>query len=495
MSENILKTRIQLKFDTESNWNNSTIQLKAGEVAVAQVAAGTSAEGFNNVGIKVGDGLHTFSELNWLQAIAGDVYDWAKAETPEGIGHDYQLRSIMPAISGRPTGWVVSLQSKPYLSSDNWTSVTDLDLFALTGSAFGTQSAAANQVISSVGFDATNGFVVSSRALTAADIPNISAEKISSGVLGVANGGTGASSFAANEVLVGNGSAAIQTLGIDTVATQNSNHLITSGALYTALEGLSGAMKFIGKSTTPITDGGIEDPTIGGTVNTTKANGDVVVYEQQEYIWDGSAWELFGDEGSYVIKSTSVSAGDGLTGGGTLAANRTIAHAIPSGAASGQKGGETSLSILKSITTDAFGHVVGATVKLLGNAADTTVKTTIDITESRNYYSNDYVPSALAVYDALTGLNNALAEKMTYAGTVSTVSNLPQSADIGSVYYVTTTGRAYVLTGAPAWEPLVGDFAFTSSLDAIAFDGEVKNLKQTDNTILVFDCGSATTVI
>lgn len=37
--------------------------------------------------------------------------------------------------------------------------------------------------------------------------------------------------------------------------------------------------------------------------------------------------------------------------------------------------------------------------------------------------------------------------------------------------------------------------ANTSDLSSIAFDGEVKNLVQTDSTILVFNCGTSTTII
>ena len=34
---------------------------------------------------KVGDGEHTFNELDWTSALAADVYDWAKAATPQAI--------------------------------------------------------------------------------------------------------------------------------------------------------------------------------------------------------------------------------------------------------------------------------------------------------------------------------------------------------------------------------------------------------------------------
>lgn len=71
------------------------------------------------------------------------------------------------------------------------------------------------------------------------------------------------------------------------------------------LAGLTGAMHFRGITSTAVTDGGIENPTIDGTAVTTKTAGDVVLYNVQEYVWTGSAWELLGDEGSYALKSST----------------------------------------------------------------------------------------------------------------------------------------------------------------------------------------------
>lgn len=67
---------------------------------------------------------------------------------------------------------------------------------------------------------------------------------------------------------------------------------------------------------------------------------------------DNSNIEL--DFSNVASQSVSISAGDGLTGGGTIAANRTISHSIPSGAAVKTSG-------LYKITTDKFGHVTGTT--------------------------------------------------------------------------------------------------------------------------------------
>lgn len=75
-----LNVRIYNKFDTYENWMNSTIVLGAGEIAVASIPSGDNT-GLTPpaVGVKVGDGSKKFSELSWIQAIAGDVHSWAKA--------------------------------------------------------------------------------------------------------------------------------------------------------------------------------------------------------------------------------------------------------------------------------------------------------------------------------------------------------------------------------------------------------------------------------
>ncbi|MDR3128569.1 MAG: hypothetical protein LBT99_04550 [Bifidobacteriaceae bacterium] len=51
-------------------------------------------------------------------------------------------------------------------------------------------------------------------------------------ILPVAKGGTGINGFSPNKALIGNDTNSIQTTGIDTTPTQNSNNLITSGAVF-----------------------------------------------------------------------------------------------------------------------------------------------------------------------------------------------------------------------------------------------------------------------
>lgn len=117
---------------------------------------------------------------------------------------------------------------------------------------------------------------------------------------------------------------AASTYGVGTVASGN-NGLVTGGSVYSAInDAVSSALKFQGTTTTAISDGSTTNPIVIGGSSYTAKKGDVVLYDGREFLWTGSAWEQLGDEVSWALKTTTISAGTGLTGGGTLAANRTI---------------------------------------------------------------------------------------------------------------------------------------------------------------------------
>ena len=68
-----------------------------------------------------------------------------------------------------------------------------------------------------------------------------------------------------------------------------------------AIGGIGKAVRFIGHSSTALTDGGNEIPTIDGAEFVDIEAGDVVFYDNKEFICTvNGKWELFGDEGSYA---------------------------------------------------------------------------------------------------------------------------------------------------------------------------------------------------
>ena len=84
--EHQIQARILLRYDTISNWYNSSLILKKGEAAVAIYPTRNTLSRTDDtpentppaIGIKIGDGTHYFDELPWIQGIAADVYNWAK---------------------------------------------------------------------------------------------------------------------------------------------------------------------------------------------------------------------------------------------------------------------------------------------------------------------------------------------------------------------------------------------------------------------------------
>lgn len=150
------------------------------------------------------------------------------------------------------------------------------------------------------------------------------------------------------KVTLGEGTLTLQ-VNDKTVGTFNANAQNNSTINIKLNDlGLSSAMRFVGSSTTDPT--GSSGATIEG-YQTFQA-GDVCLYKgtSKEYVYSGTAWLELGDEGSRAWKTIEITGADGLTGGGSLEANRTIQHAIPSGATPTSTG-------VYAIGTDKFGHV------------------------------------------------------------------------------------------------------------------------------------------
>ena len=122
--------------------------------------------------------------------------------------------------------------------------------------------------------------------------------------------------------------------------------------------GLSNALHFVGETITALSDGSTTSSISVEGKTHTAASGDVVLYGAKEFVWQGSMWKELGDGSSHALKTISISAGSGLTGGGTLEANRTISHADTSSQASISASGRRYIT---GVTLDGYGHVTGLT--------------------------------------------------------------------------------------------------------------------------------------
>lgn len=158
-----------------------------------------------------------------------------------------------------------------------------------------------------------------------------------------------------------------------------------------SVKDLTGAMHFLGVSTTKISDGNREHPHINGSeIDTDTIDpGDVVLYSPSndgnylEFVWaskDGvGCWIQLGDESSYAHKDIRVSAGEGVSGGGSLESDVTISHGSTG---SGEDKtfefeGEGS-SILTGIHVDKFGHVKLVSCANLNDLINATVESLVN---------------------------------------------------------------------------------------------------------------------
>lgn len=357
MAEHTIETRILLRYDTLSNWLNSTVILKRGEAAVAAAPFSYTIEGTNDrpentppaIGIKIGDGYHYFYELPWIQGIAGDVYTWAKQQTkPIYNANEIQgLATFVQQYAGGGQGGggdvtvearsyrLAQINNKYYLQSkgandSDWVTdeLTFIDLSQLAslltwlGTAvddYWTIGGYTNQKITdklnTLNYTDTEDL---SKVVTAVDQVNgkisvthrtLSTSNLS-GILSVSKGGTGRNTLEQDSVLVGNGSSAVSLRPIETELT-NNNNLATNRAIITyinnATAGLTGAMHFIGEATVEIRNGSSVNPRIDGYNFSTAQPGDVILFDQQEYVWNRT-WILLGDEGSYAVKGSITNA-------------------------------------------------------------------------------------------------------------------------------------------------------------------------------------------
>ena len=130
MADKVLKSRIKLLRKTVAQWEaiKDTFIPLAGEICIAVDGDAVLA--------KVGDGEKTFEQLKWLQAVASDVYDWAKKDTLDFADLSEDFKAELASFVGagneyriNRNGEVFTLQTREYNAATGqwgeWTDVAD----------------------------------------------------------------------------------------------------------------------------------------------------------------------------------------------------------------------------------------------------------------------------------------------------------------------------------------------------------------------------------
>ena len=199
--------------DVGKTWFNSTtneIKYWNGSAAIALGAAGS---GLSNLNGQTGN-TQTFA----TPGTSGTAPTWSSAS------NTHTLNLPMASAASVTAGLLSNTDYAAF--SGKVSSVAQG-----TGIAVATSSGTATVSLGTTGTAGTYakvttdtyGRVTSGATLSASDIPPLSAAIITSGTLTVANGGTGATTLAANNVILGNGTSAVQV-----VAPGSSGNVLTS---------------------------------------------------------------------------------------------------------------------------------------------------------------------------------------------------------------------------------------------------------------------------
>ena len=205
-----------------------------------------------------------------------------------------------------------------------------------------------------------------------------------------------------------------------TSVTNGSSNLVTSGAVWTAIDNLPEPMVFRGSLGT------------GGTITALPVDGSAAIGDTYKVITDGTyasksakvgdtficltktssanTWELIpsGDEPSGTVTSVGISNGGGISVSGspiTSSGTITVSHADTSSQASVNNSGRT---YIQDITLDTYGHVTG-----IESATETVTNT------------DRYVNAASFAHDST---NNNVKMTLTRAGsdTATVTGNIPK---------------------------------------------------------------------
>ncbi len=585
MAENVLETKIQLRYGTYSQWMNSDVILMRGEAAICAFPNNNIIDGLSNsqpdytppaIGIKIGDGRKYFYELPWVQAIAADVYKWAKSPNKptytasEISGLDAYLEenfnisgdiTIAPRIyqivqgtgdninkyylrykeNNEDSQWIIDtnhpIDLTSYAELREWIDPYMLENFPSLANFTATQTRNLigqiayqdriinNQFVTSV--SQQNGIIEVTKAQP--DFSNIS------GIVSIAQGGTGVKNFPEDSVIISNGTESLGSMPIINELNNTNSFApvsVIKNYVDTATAGLTGAMHFIGEATVIIQPGSSVDPRIDKYNFSSAQPGDVILYNSKEFVWDGGSWHLLGDETSYAIKGSIKDADinedaaiqQSKIAGLDEAFDEKVDKVDGKGLSSNDFTDELKQK-LEDIGTNAETNVIE---HILLNGQEILPITIENIPKVVNLQVQEFTEAAqLKLTGIETGAQVNKIEKVYYDGieitpdnnkSISITSdphteheNIIESIAVNGVTYppdknkqvqITIDQAALnlnVLEGAQIPSPSgmedVEQVKKKLQLARIAVSGDVKDLKQTADTYITFDCGSSTEVV
>lgn len=423
-------------FKLQSKENSSAPWVDVSTITITYTLTEGTANGtvaFNGTDVAVhglGSAAYTNSTAYDAAGAAAGVQT-ALTGTAEDTASDLTLNGLKKYVDQEVTGAVADA------ASEAQDLINALDMSAV--------SAGAGQVIGSV--SQTDGVVSATlKTLTASDIPTIEQAQV--------NGLTTA--------LAGKQ----DTLVFNTAYNASTNKAATMTDVQNAVAGLSGAMHYVGESTT--------DPSTGtATVEGHEdwVSGDVVTYQSKEYVYDGENWRELGDESSYAIKGSIVDA--------DIAPNANIAQ-----------------SKIANLVTDLASKATPQDITNAINGLDMTTVTVATgskvgtITQTNGVVS---VTTAAIVADDIPALPQSKITNLT-TDLAAKASQTDLTALTGRVGTLETDNTANKEDIAQL-QTDVANKIDASAVSQIGKTGNINDAIQNSGDYLIFNCGSSSSVI
>ena len=420
---------ITITYTLVEGTTNGTVSFNGTEVAVHGLgsAAYTNADAYDAAGAATA--VQT--------AITGSAGDGADALTLHGI-KAYADQEATAAVT-EATSQAQEL-------------VNALDVAAVT--------AGTGEVISAV--SQTDGKIsVTKRVLASSDIPDIEQSQV-----------TGLTTALAGKQ---------DTVVFNTTYNSQTNKAATMADVNNAVAGLSGAMHYVGESTT--------DPSTGtATVEGHEdwVSGDVVTYQSKEYVYDGENWRELGDESSYAIKGAIVNA--------DIAENAAIDQDKIAGLPEALAGKATPADITNAINA----LDVGAVTVTTGNKITSIEEVDGKIAVTTGAIVADDIPELpqSKINGLTTALNSKLDQTQVDARVNAAIGNLDKEDTAVANQVVTAVSEADGIITVTRRALTVDDIpnlaaSKITGLEDIATTGNVNDLVQTEGDILIFNCGSS----
>lgn len=295
--------------------------LLAGELAIAYIEdtethqLGTKFQNLPNIVMKVGDGDHTFSQLKFVSALAADVYGWAKGENPPPVLAG-NIEGLSEYISGqiRDTDTrytMVTDTENPYIiklmaTGDEKADTTYDDLIATIDlSTLDTRlktvegSLGENGSVSTQIQEAVEAIAVAETTIEVGKV--IATYKQENGILTIT---TRDLTIADVADLQTNLDEKQDKLEIANNYNAETNKVATVETVRSMVGGLEGAMHFKGAA---------ESDPLTWTDNAIYSAGDVVLWGDSEYVYNGANWLELGNTSLYKLKTEAANEHQALT--------------------------------------------------------------------------------------------------------------------------------------------------------------------------------------